>query len=65
MIPQLQEIIDYWTDPSYGAAIDETGDLINGWWHGKPWPQSADKVFLDTLKRETGFWVSVDSLGKD
>jgi thiaminase len=64
-IPQLQEIIDYWADPSYVAAIDETGDLINTWWGGKPWPKTADSVFLDTLQHEADFWVSVDSMGKN
>ncbi|KAK6538866.1 hypothetical protein TWF694_010425 [Orbilia ellipsospora] len=64
-IPQLQEIIDYWADPSYVAAIDETGDLIDSWYSGGYWPSSADQVFLDTLERETAFWVSVDSMGKN
>jgi thiaminase len=64
-IPQLQEIIDYWSDPSYVAAIDATGDLIDGWWNGSPWPKSTDNVFLKTLHHEAKFWVSVDSLGAD
>lgn len=63
-IPELQTIIDYWADPSYVAAITATGELIDGWWGKQHWPDSADQVFQDTLRREAGFWVSVDSMGK-
>ena len=63
-IPQLQNIINYWADPSYVAAIDATGELVDQWWQGREWPASADEVFLNTLNRESGFWVSVDSMGK-
>jgi hypothetical protein len=63
-IPQLQEIINYWADPSYVAAIDATGAFIDGWWQGQSWPKTADSVFLDTLQHEVEFWVSVDSMGK-
>lgn len=62
-IPELQTIIDYWADPSYVAAIEATGELIDTW-YDEHWPGSADSVFLDTLKHETDFWVSVDSMGK-
>ena len=61
-IPQLQKMIDYWADPSYVAAIDATGELIDGWYGGK-WPESADGVFLETLRVEDGFWRGVDDMG--
>ena len=60
-IPQLQTIVDYWADPSYVAAIDATGKLIDGWF-GQNWPNGTDQVFLQTLEREAGFWVSVDAM---
>jgi thiaminase len=62
-IPELQTIVDYWSDPSYVAAIHATGDLIDNW-YGSNWPAVADKVFLDTLRHEDAFWVSVDAMGK-
>ena len=63
-ISQLQNTTNYWSDPSYVAAIQATGKLIDGWWQGQAWPETADEVFLDTLQREAGFWISVDSMGR-
>jgi thiaminase len=62
-IAELQTIIDYWSDPSYVAAIDATATLIDDW-YGDNWPAVADQVFLDTLQHEDAFWVSVDTMGE-
>lgn len=55
-------MIDYWSDPSYVAAIEATAELIDGWYGDKLQRKGADRVFLGTLEREAGFWKSVDSM---
>lgn len=61
-IPELQSMIDYWADPSYVAAVDATGDLVDAWYATFQGDLGrAEQIFLQTLEKEAGFWQSVDS----
>jgi hypothetical protein len=60
-IPQLQSMIDYWSDPSYVASIIDTATLVDTWFmQREEILVVAEGVFLDTLARERAFWVGVD-----
>lgn len=62
-LPQLQQIIEYWADPSYAASIYATRDLVNSWYLEDPAAilSVAEQVFTETLDSEDAFWKSVDA----